>query len=150
MQLKCQPVTTEDDLKSCMDIRRRVFIEERHVPASLERDDKDAEARHFVTFMDGQPVATCRVRLIGSAAKIERMAVVKEHRGHGIGLVFMRYVLQELAGLDNIQLYKLSAQSDAVPFYEKLGFRKRGNEYMDAGIPHYDMILEKLREAKNG
>ncbi len=31
---------------------------------------------------------------------------------------------------------------DAVPFYERLNFKKRGPEYMEAGMPHYDMTRE--------
>ena len=37
---------------------------------------------------------------------------------------------------------KLSAQTHALPFYEKLGFAAYGPEYPDAGIPHRDMVLE--------
>ena len=33
----------------------------------------------------------------------------------------------------------LSAQLDAVPFYEAYGFRSEGDEYEDAGIPHHWM-----------
>ncbi|HCS23383.1 MAG TPA: GNAT family N-acetyltransferase, partial [Rhodospirillaceae bacterium] len=72
-----------------------------------------------------------------------RVAVLKEHRSRGVGGVLMKYILQELSKAGDIQLFKLSAQAEAVPFYEKLGFRTRGSEYMDAGIPHYDMVLEK-------
>lgn len=143
MQLKCQPATTDDDLESCFDVRRKVFVEEQHVPVVREQDGWDQEARHFLTKADGKVVAACRVRFLGSAAKIERVAVLKDYRGHGIGMVLMKHIIQEVGRMDNIQLFKLSAQADTLPFYEKLGFKKRGNEYLDAGIPHYDMILEK-------
>ncbi len=33
----------------------------------------------------------------------------------------------------------LSAQTHAVPFYEREGFRTEGEIYDDAGIPHIDM-----------
>lgn len=142
MQISCFPVTTEEEMQACSEIRRRVFIEEQNVPADREVEGDDG-ARHFAVQADGQPIATCRVRMIGSAAKIERMAVLGEFRSKGIGGVLMKYILQELGKAGDIQLFKLSSQAHAVPFYEKLGFKTRGPEYMDAGIPHYDMILEK-------
>lgn len=143
MQIKCFPVSTPEDMERCFEIRREVFVEEQHVPADLEMDGQDEAARHFGVRADGDMIATCRVRLMGSAAKIERVAVLKDFRNKGVGLVLMRYLLNELHKQGDIQLFKLSSQSNAVPFYEKLGFKTRGGEYMDAGIPHYDMVLEK-------
>jgi ElaA protein len=37
----------------------------------------------------------------------------------------------------------LGAQTHAIPFYESIGYRAFGPEYLDAGIPHRDM-LKKL------
>ena len=143
MQIKCFPVTSDDDLQSCFAIRREVFVGEQNVPENLEIDGMDPSARQFGVRTDGKIIATCRVRLVGSAAKIERVAVLKDYRNKGVGRVLMKYLLQELGKGGDIQLFKLSSQAQAVPFYEKLGFKTRGGEYMDAGIPHYDMVLEK-------
>lgn len=142
MHVKCQPVTTREDLETCLAVRQKVFVEEQDVPLDREMDEYDQTARHFAVQVDEQIVATCRVRFMGSAAKIERMAVLKDFRSKGIGMVLMKYILQELSRAGDIQLFKLSSQAHAVPFYEKLGFKTRGSEYMDAGIPHYDMIRE--------
>jgi predicted GNAT family N-acyltransferase len=130
-------------MKRCFEIRTEVFVGEQNVPAELEIDGQDDAARHFAVKADGNIIATCRVRLMGSAAKIERVAVLKNYRGKGVGRVLMKYLLTELRKNSDIQLFKLSSQSYAVPFYEQLGFKTRGGEYMDAGIPHYDMVLEK-------
>jgi predicted GNAT family N-acyltransferase len=143
MQVRCFPVTTPEEMKRCFEIRTEVFVGEQNVPADLEIDGQDDAARHFAVKADGEIIATCRVRLMGSAAKIERVAVLKDFRSKGVGRVLMKYLLTELRKSGDIQLFKLSSQSYAVPFYEKLGFKTRGGEYMDAGIPHYDMVLEK-------
>lgn len=143
MQIRCFPVADGEDMQSCMDIRRIVFIEEQKVPAAEEMDGMDAAARHFAVSANENIIATCRVRFMGSAAKIERVAVLKEYRSKGIGGVLMKYILQELGKGAEVQLFKLSSQAHAVPFYERMGFKKRGDEYMEAGIPHYDMVLEK-------
>lgn len=143
MQIKCAPVTTKEEMENCFSIRREVFVQEQNVPEDREIDGHDPVARHFCVYVDGKLIGTCRVRLMGSAAKIERVAVLKDYRKLGIGRILMKYILQEFGKTGDIQLFKLSSQSYAVPFYEKLGFKKRGGEYMDAGMPHYDMVLEK-------
>lgn len=37
---------------------------------------------------------------------------------------------------------RLSAQVHATAFYERLGFRIVSDEYLEAGIPHVDMLRE--------
>jgi predicted GNAT family N-acyltransferase len=138
----CQEITDPQGLQDCLTLRRDVFVAEQSVPEELEIDGRDKEARHFALTDDGRVVATCRVRRMGIAAKIERMAVSKDYRRQGIGRELMKYVLQRLTNTDGIKLLKLSSQADAVPFYEQLNFKKHGPEYMDAGIPHYDMSRE--------
>ena len=34
------------------------------------------------------------------------------------------------------------SQTHALGFYERLGFTAFGPEYMDAGIPHRDMVMD--------
>jgi ElaA protein len=148
MQIKCFPITSADDMDRAHALRAEVFTGEQNVDPAVERDGQDAAARHFgVTIREGEGretfVGTCRVRLMGSAAKIERVAVDSGYRKLGIGRVLMRYIINEFSKSGEIRLFKLAAQSFAVPFYEKLGFKTRGGEYIEAGMPHYDMVLEK-------
>lgn len=143
MQVRCFPAVTKEEMEACFAIRKQAFVEEQNVPADLEMDGQDTAARHFGVMVDGSIIGTCRVRLMGSAAKIERVAIIKEFRGKGVGQALMKYILNELGKNGDIELYKLSSQSYAVPFYEKLGFRTRGPEFVEAGMPHYNMVLEK-------
>lgn len=148
MQIKCFPIITAEDRARAHALRHDVFVGEQNVPPEVEQDGLDDSARHFgviVRLEDGsdQFVGTCRVRLLGSAAKIERVAVDRDYRKLGIGRVLMRYIISEFNRGGEIRLFKLAAQSFAVPFYEKLGFKPRGGEYIEAGMPHYDMIMEK-------
>lgn len=143
MQVRCFPAVTKEEMEACFAIRRQAFVEEQNVPEGVEMDGHDPAARHFGVMVDGNIIGTCRVRLMGSAAKIERVAIIKEFRGKGVGQTLMKYILNELGKNGDIELFKLSSQSYAVPFYEKLGFRTRGPEFVEAGMPHYNMVLEK-------
>lgn len=104
-----------------------------------EVDGKDGECRHYLGFVDDVPVATARVMNLGKTAKIQRVAVLDEHRGTGLGLALMRFILQDLKS--DFGNAVLGSQTHAIGFYEQLGFVAFGAEYDDAGIPHRDMKM---------
>ena len=128
------------DMKAVLDIRARVFIEEQNVPENEERDGRDGEAIHLIAFEDDAPVGTARMLIEGATGKIGRVAVLREKRGTGLGKALIHAALDELRSL-GLEKAKLGAQTHAIGFYESLGFVATGPEYMDAGIPHRDMVL---------
>ena len=134
-------ITVTDDFPACAAIRRRVFIEEQNVPEALELDELDATALHLLATRDGRAIGTARLLIEGETAKIGRVALLPEARGLGAGAALMRAALDELRAR-GVRTAKLSAQTHAIGFYEKLGFTAHGPEYDDAGIPHRDMTLD--------
>ncbi|MGE6605156.1 GNAT family N-acetyltransferase [Halomonas sp. NPDC076908] len=119
------------------EIRRRVFIEEQNVPQEEEWDGLDSECQHFLAMLDDQPVGTARLL---PDAHIGRVAVLKEARGTGIGVLLMRAAIEAARHAGHPEV-TLSAQVHALAFYEQLGFVAHGEEFMDAGIPHREMTL---------
>ena len=65
--------------------------------------------------------------------------MVKSHRGTGLGAALIDHSMNILRDQPGITTAKLGAQIYAIGFYEKLGFKAFGAEYMDGGIPHRDM-----------
>ena len=120
-------------------IRRAVFIEEQNVSEPEEWDDLDQEAVHFVGVDAGEDVATGRMMVANGVAKLQRIAVLKHARGRNLGLDLIKEMMDVAAKDGDVRTFKLSAQSYAIPFYERLGFVAHGGEYDDAGIPHRDM-----------
>ncbi|PAV26740.1 GNAT family N-acetyltransferase [Tamilnaduibacter salinus] len=128
--------------RAVREIRERVFIKEQSVPPALEWDDTDEIADHFVGVTpDNTPVAVARlippIAGRGGYASIGRMAVLREHRGNGHAQALLRH-LMAIAGESADQLI-LSAQEQAIPFYQRSGFHVCSDTYDDAGIPHKDM-----------
>ncbi|MFV0409859.1 MAG: GNAT family N-acetyltransferase [Paracoccus sp. (in: a-proteobacteria)] len=130
-----------EDIATCHALRRTVFIEEQGVSEAEEIDDLDAQAVHLLGWIADRPVATARVFLDGANGKIGRVCVLMEARGTGAGAAIMRGAITALQRRGATRI-KLSAQTYALPFYEKLGFVAFGPEYPDAGIAHRDMVLE--------
>ena len=125
-----------NELNIALEIRTRVFIEEQGVTQEEECDGKDGICAHYLAFYDDKPVGTARIRYIQNKAKIERVAVLKNYRGYGIGKTLMRYIIDDITEVKEIVL---SSQESAVKFYEALGFELYGDPYYDARILHRDM-----------
>ncbi len=130
------------DIAACHALRRTVFIDEQQVPEADEMDDLDAEAIHLLARLDGRPIGSARLLLRGETGKIGRVCVLAEARGTGLGAALMRHAAEVLAARPGITRLYLSAQTHAIPFYERLGYVAYGPEYDDAGIPHRDMELQ--------
>jgi len=131
---------TDKDL--LVEIRNQVFIIEQQVPPELELDELDTSAKHFLAYTpSNQAIGTARVLISNNrTAQIGRMAVLKEYRNQGCGLALLQGCLQ-WARLQQMSKVILHAQNHAIPFYQKSGFNIHGNEFMDAGIPHHEMVL---------
>lgn len=132
-------VQTPAELQACFDIRMDVFVREQAVPPEEELDAYDETATHFLMRDETEkPTATARLVNKGATAKIGRVAVVQKERGKGIGLTLMQAVLDE-ARRQGFEEAVLDSQTYAIPFYERLGFMAEGDEFDDAGIPHFTM-----------
>ena len=117
-------------------IREAVFIAEQAVPPELEWDADDATAVHFLALEGEYPIGTARLLPDGH---IGRVAVLKDWRGLKVGDKLLRAVIAE-AEQRGLQQQMLSAQVQASPFYERFGFAVVSGEFLDAGIPHVDMV----------
>jgi predicted GNAT family N-acyltransferase len=136
------PVIAETrDIATCRMLRRIVFIEEQGVPEADEIDDLDDEAVHLLATVGGRPVGSARLLRLGDTGKIGRVCVLPEARGTGLGAALIRAAVAHFAGRGGVARVKLGAQTHALGFYERLGFSAIGPVYMDAGIPHRDMVL---------
>lgn len=127
------------DLPQVFEIRTLVFQMEQGVGAELEFDGKDEQSQHLLAYLDGNPVGTARIRLLDSkTAKVERVAVLSEVRGLGIGKKIMEKALETLASA-NIAEVQIHAQEPVKDFYIRLGFVPEGEVFEEAGIPHVKM-----------
>ena len=118
-------------------IREQVFIHAQQLPVEDEWDAEDAVSVHFVVYNQDQPIATARLLQNNS---VGRVAVLKSHRGVGIGKLLMQQIIQQ-AKHEQREFLKLSSQVHAMQFYTGLGFKVEGEQYLDCGIPHIDMRL---------
>jgi predicted GNAT family N-acyltransferase len=123
---------------AAFNVRREVFVWEQNVPEELEHDEYDATATHFVAITEGEVVGTLRVVALPEHAKIGRVAVRQHFRGRGIAKAMMQAAMAFARDNGQERLY-LTAQTDKLGMYEKLGFVAFGEIFDDAGMPHRAM-----------
>ena len=119
-------------------VRTPVFIVEQLVTPEFEWDELDASAVHLLATLDNEAIACLRII---DYHKIGRMAVLKEYRGMGLGAALLLEAVHICKLHGSTSIY-LSAQTHAIAFYEKCGFKVTSAEYQDVHIPHVDMQLE--------
>lgn len=121
-------------------IREKVFIVEQKVTEDEEFDEFEEESNHYLLLLDNQAIGTARWRRIDDKVKLERFAVLKEYRGKSYGDYLLQAVLKD-AQKEARPIY-LHAQLKAIPFYERRGFRKVGDLFVECEIEHYKMVLD--------
>ncbi|WP_273168707.1 GNAT family N-acetyltransferase [Actinomyces israelii] len=147
------------------DVRLEVFVAEQDVPLALEidaRDDEPTTIHVLARGADGAPLAAGR--LLADPGRpglvhLGRLAVRRVCRGTGLGVRMVATiedaarrraaVAQEDGGAAVTVM--LSAQEQAMGFYERCGYTVVGGErYLDAGIWHQDMARTVFAPAVPG
>jgi predicted GNAT family N-acyltransferase len=127
-------------MKTAHNIRHEVFVIGQNCPEEIEWEFEE-ESTHFLVFDNKEAVATARHRETENGYKLERFAVLETKRGNGYGHIVLKAILEDLSN-SNENIY-MHAQLDVIPFYEKMGFEKEGDLFIEANITHYKMSLKR-------
>jgi predicted GNAT family N-acyltransferase len=140
MSIIVNKVSAPHDLEKVFAIRREVFVGEQNCPPELEWEHEE-ESTHFLATVEGVPAGASRWRKTDKGYKLERFAVLGKFRGAGVGQALVSTVLADLPA-DADYVY-LNAQILAMGLYERFGFVKEGEQFEEAGIQHFKMVLKK-------
>ncbi|MEP0214644.1 MAG: GNAT family N-acetyltransferase [Cellulophaga sp.] len=134
---------TTKDLYAVLQLRSEIFVVEQNC-VYQDIDGKDFNALHVLGFKNDQLVAYTRIFKPGDYfkdASIGRVVVKKSERQHKYGYNIMEASI--IAVKEQLQqtTIKISAQKYLLKFYNNLGFKEEGEEYLEDGIPH--MVMYK-------
>lgn len=150
MYVKKIESTSSAEFLQAMQIRTTVFVEEQGVPASEEYDGFDHDATHFIAIHEREHAGTARWRQTEKGVKLERFAVLADHRKKGVGAALVDAVLNDVTrALPSVKNIYLHAQQQAVPFWEREGFATVGDPFMEADIEHIKMVYSGTDAGKN-
>ena len=136
--LKIRLIKNKKELDAVFKIRKIVCIKEQKVKKDIERDEFDKTAKHFIVFYKNKPIGGARLRFINNKVKLERIAVLKTHRGKGFGKDMTNYLIRYCKNKKVKEIF-MHSQYHLKDFYKKLGFKPRGKTFMEAGIKHIEM-----------
>lgn len=142
--LSLKPVLSKEDALIMAKIRTDVFLIEQSVPPQDEFDGSDEGQEHLLIYKDQTPIGAIRYtfdeeRLV----HLSRICTLKQYRGFGYTKKALSFLIEMLLAKTNPLIFTLGAQVQALGFYEKLGFKKVGDVYLDANIPHFKMVLKR-------
>jgi predicted GNAT family N-acyltransferase len=137
--IKASKITDPTDLEKAFAIRYEVFVDEQNCPPELEIESNDSST-HFLATINGEPAGAARWRKTDKGYKLERFAVLEKYRGMGVAQALVKVVLDDLPK-HGAYIY-LHSQSHAAGLYGKLGFEKEGDEFEEAGMNHFKMVLK--------
>ncbi|MCR6111302.1 GNAT family N-acetyltransferase [Bacillus sp. A301a_S52] len=140
-QIEVSVAKTEHQLEDVYRVRREVFVNEQGVCESIEIDDKEQDAIHFIVYVQCVPAGAGRIRLLEGVAKVERVCVLQDYRKHGVGALLMEK-MEEVAEQKGVTKLSLNAQKHAEAFYKKTGYQTVSDTFYDAGILHVRMEKE--------
>jgi GNAT superfamily N-acetyltransferase len=91
----------------------------RHVTARI---GLDPAPMRFVGWVEGTPVATARLSVVGGVAGVYAVVTIPSARGQGFGRAMTRHALEAGRTL-GMQIATLQATALGLPVYRRLGFR---------------------------
>ena len=130
-----------EELYGILRVRSEVFVTGQKC-LYVDPDGKDLDSVQVFASIGERIIGCLRIYWKEPGVlQIGRVAVIESQRGRGIGKQMMWQAIDYITeNLLEEKIY-LEAQTYAIGFYEKLGFKVISDEFLDEGIPHKGMEL---------
>ncbi len=132
---------TAEELYDIIKLRNAVFVVEQNC-VYQDLDGKDKNAYHV--YLSDEEGIQAYLRVLDSGVSYKEPSlgrIISAKRRMGLGTAVVKAgidVAKEKYGATRI---RISAQVQAMPFYESLGFKAVSEVYDEDGIPHREMVL---------
>ncbi|NLX94028.1 MAG: GNAT family N-acetyltransferase [Clostridiales bacterium] len=136
-------IKPNEDFSASYEIRKTVFVEEQNIPIENEMDGLDSECFHIVLYEDAAPIGSGRLYIHDDIARLGRVAVLKDKRGKGYASVICNALI-DIARREGAKVATLDSQAYVASLYEKMGFIRDGDEFLEEGILHIKMNMQLI------
>ncbi len=136
---------TPAELYAVIRLRNEVFVVEQNC-IFQDADNRDQESIHILGWAGNELAAYTRIVPAGAAydeVSIGRVIIAVPWRGTGLGRELMRVSIEKTHSRFGSGPIRIGAQEHLARFYGSLGFRQDSEMYLEDGIPHIEMLLEK-------
>lgn len=135
---------TTDELYAILQLRSEIFVVEQNC-VYQDIDYKDQSALHILGYKEDKLVAYTRIfkpEDYFEFASIGRVLVKAGERHLKYGFDIMEASINAIEERYNETKIKISAQTYLKRFYNNLGFKEFGDEYLEDGISHIGMLKD--------
>ena len=125
-----------------VDLRYQVLRKPLGLEFSDDELEREKEDMLIGAFEDDDMLGCCLLtKTDQDTVRLRQMAVKAGLQGKGIGRVLMQFA-ENLARDRGMKKIVMHARKTAIGFYEKQGYKVRGDEFKEVTIPHYEMEKE--------
>lgn len=135
MSIKIKKVSVEDILP----IRHKVLWPDK--PFEFVKVEGDEEGIHFGLYEDSKLVTIISLFAEGKSLRFRKFATLPEYQNRGLGKMMILNVI-DYAKQNNFQRLWCDARTDALNFYERVGFKKFSEPFFKENIEYYK--IEKV------
>ncbi|MBX7042776.1 MAG: GNAT family N-acetyltransferase [Ignavibacteria bacterium] len=128
-----------DEYREELELRNRIL----RIPLGLDvyKDDLSNEIMdiHIGAFSGGALTGVLVLTILNDhEIKMRQVAVDAELQGKGIGRKLVEFS-EQMARDMGFPKMTMHARLEAIPFYEKLGYSKAGEQFTEVTIPHFKL-----------
>lgn len=141
LNIKKYEELTKDELYEILRLRSAVFVVEQHCPWE-EIDGKDKNAIHI--FLRDNEGIEAYLRVLDRGVSFDEVSigrVIAVKRRCGLGTRILKEGIHVAKEKYQANKIVIEAQTYAKGLYEKQGFIKTSEEFLEDGIPHIKMTL---------
>jgi ribosomal protein S18 acetylase RimI-like enzyme len=127
------------EYKQMVELRNQVLRK----PLGLDFNEEELEREKndilIGAFEEEEMLGCCLLtKTDADTVRLRQMAVKAGLQGKGIGRVLMQFA-ENIARDRGLKKIVMHARKSAIGFYEKQGYKVRGDEFKEVTIPHYAM-----------
>lgn len=126
---------TRDELHDVFMLRNIVFVVGQGITAEPEVDGRDPECEHAMLWDGDTLLGTARIFHRETPQVVGRVAVLTSRQGEGLGSILMEAVQAHIGEA----AAELHAQAHLEDWYTRLGWKRAGDVFEEAEIPHVMM-----------
>ena len=143
----CRLVANAAERELYQRIRLEVFVREQRLFDTSDRDghDSDPQTLHVLGLWGRVAAGTVRLYPLDEPGlwKGDRLAVLGPFRKHGLGAPLVRFAVRTASELGGAEMVA-QIQLPNVAFFERLGWRRRGEPADYCGRPHQQMAISLI------
>ncbi len=129
------------EYQQMIELRRQIL----RTPLGLSFTEQELQQEKdeilIAAFDDDEMLGCCVLcKLDESRIRLRQMAVQQDMQLRGIGASIMSFA-ENLARDKGFRYMIMHSRNTAIGFYEKLGYKVNGDEFIEVGISHY--VMEK-------